>query len=425
MALEPLLLKHRNTPGSAALEFYLAQGGYEAAKKAIRDFAPDKLIEEVKASGLRGRGGAGFPCGMKWSFVPKSNDKPKYLAVNADESEPGTFKDRILIEQLPHLLLEGILICCWAVQIKTAYIYIRGEFTEGAKILQKAIDEAYAKGYFGKNALGSGLDVDVTLHRGAGAYICGEETGLLTSLEGNRGYPKLKPPFPATHGLFRCPTVVNNVETLSNLPFIVNRGAAWFKTIGTEKSPGGKLFCVCGHVKKPDTYEVPLGTPFKELLALAGGVLDDRPLKAVVPGGSSAPVLTADEAMKVNMDFDSLAAAKTMLGSGGVIVMHDGTCMVDALYNLLRFYHHESCGQCTPCREGTGWIEKILHRLEHGQGRTEDFSLLMDICDNMQGKTICVLADAAVLPTRSFVTKFRAEFEYHVKQRKCLVARDA
>ncbi|MBI5367103.1 MAG: SLBB domain-containing protein, partial [Planctomycetes bacterium] len=279
--------------------------------------------------------------------------------------------------------------------------------------------EARAAGYVGPNILGTPYGCEIYVHRGAGAYICGEETGLLTSLEGNRGYPKLKPPFPAVSGLFRSPTVVNNVETLANLPHILNRGAAWFKTMGTEKSPGPKLFCVCGHVKKPDTYETPLGIPFPELLKLAGGMMDDRPLKAVIPGGSSAPVLTAEEAMKINMDFDSLAAAKSMLGSGGVIVMNDRTCMVDALYNLLRFYHHESCGQCTPCREGTGWIEKILHRMEHGQGRTEDLSLLMDICDNMVGKTICVLADAAALPTRSFTQKFRAEFEQHVTMKKC------
>lgn len=347
---------------------------------------------------------------MKWGFVPKQSDKPKYLAVNADESEPGTFKDRLIMEKNPHLLLEGIIICCKAVGIHHAYIYIRGEFVFGANRLQNAIDRAYSEGILGENCLGSDFKLDVTVHRGAGAYICGEETGMLTSIEGDRGQPKLKPPFPAVEGLFGCPTVVNNVETLANLPYILEIGAEEYRKIGPENSPGPKLFCVSGHVEKPGVFELPMGVSLRTLIdEHAGGVWKGRKLKAVIPGGSSAHVLTADEC-DVAMDIESLAAAGTMLGSAGVIVMDETTCMVDALLNIMRFYHHESCGQCTPCREGTGWLEKIAHRIAVGGGRMEDLDLVTEVCDRMVGKTICALADAAAFPAESIVKKFREDF---------------
>ncbi len=393
-----------------SLKFYQSKGGYEQARKALNDWQPDDLIETVKAANLRGRGGAGFPTGVKWGFVPKQVDKPKYLAVNADESEPGTFKDRLIMEKNPHLLLEGIIICCKAVGIHHAYIYIRGEFVFGANRLQNAIDRAYSEGILGENCLGSDFKLDVTVHRGAGAYICGEETGMLTSIEGDRGQPKLKPPFPAVEGLFGCPTVVNNVETLANLPYILEIGAEEYRKIGPENSPGPKLLCVSGHVEKPGVFELPMGVSLRTLIdEHAGGVWKGRKLKAVIPGGSSAHVLTADEC-DVAMDIESLAAAGTMLGSAGVIVMDETTCMVDALLNIMRFYHHESCGQCTPCREGTGWLEKIAHRIAVGGGRIEDLDLVTEVCDRMVGKTICALADAAAFPAESIVKKFREDF---------------
>jgi len=414
-SFEKVLLAHVDEPDSHTLGFYLSHGGYEGAKTAILQHKPDEVIEIIKKSNLRGRGGAGFPCGLKWSFVPKSTPKPKYLAVNADESEPGTFKDRVIIERDPHQLLEGIIIACHAVGIRTSYIYIRGEFVHGARVLEKAVAEAYERGILGPKVLGTEMTLDVTVHRGAGAYICGEETGLLSSLEGKRGLPKIKPPFPAVEGLFGCPTVVNNVETLANLPHIMNRGADWFRSIGPEKSPGPKLICVSGHVNRPGTYEVPMGINLMVLINdVCGGVWKGRKLKAVIPGGTSAKILTAAEC-DVAMDFDSLASKGTMLGSGGVIVMDEKTDMVDGLYNILRFYHHESCGQCTPCREGTGWLEKIVGRIRAGNGRMEDIDLLVEICEMMVGKTICVLADAAAFPCESIVKKFRPEFEERVK----------
>jgi NADH-quinone oxidoreductase subunit F len=410
---EPFLTAHWKEEQSHTLEYYLKQGGYQAAKKAY-GMEPEAVIEEVKASGLRGRGGAGFPTGMKWGFVPKETGKPVYLACNADESEPGTFKDRYIIEHTPHLLLEGIQIACHAIGSNTAFIYIRGEFPEEARILEKAIAEAEDKKLLGKNAMGSGDDVIINVVRGAGAYICGEETGMLTSVEGFRGNPKLKPPFPAVSGLFQSPTIVNNVETLANLPFILERGASWHKSMGTEKSPGSKLFCLHGHITKPGIYELPLGTPLMELIeGIGGGVWKERTLKAVIPGGSSAPVLAAEHC-RINLDYESIQEAGSMLGSGGVTVMDDQTDMVWALYNLIRFYHHESCGQCTPCREGLGWLEKIMKRIYHGEGRVDDLDLIEDICKNMLGRTICVLADAAVFPTRSFIANFRAEFEARI-----------
>jgi NADH-quinone oxidoreductase subunit F len=417
-AFEPVLTQFVDAPGCETIDFHLAHGGYAGARRALADFAPAQLIEEVKKSGLRGRGGAGFPTGTKWGFVP-NDGRPTYLVCNADESEPGTFKDRLLIERRPHLLLEGVLIAARAIRARTAYLYIRGEMGDGAIRLQRAIDEAYARGFLGKNLFGTGCDLDVTVHRGAGAYICGEETSQLSSIEGGRAYPRLRPPYPAVEGLFRSPTVINNVETLCNLPFILTRGTAWFRSMGTDKSPGPKIFSVSGHVVRPGNYEAPLGVPLRTLIdAHAGGMLGGRKLKAVIPGGSSVPVLTAAEA-DVAMDFESLAVKGTMLGSGGVIVMDETTCMVDALWNLARFYHHESCGQCTPCREGCGWIEKILRRIERGEGRPGDLDLCLSVAQNMVGRTICVLADALAMPVKSFIEKFRNEFEAHIREKRC------
>jgi NADH-quinone oxidoreductase subunit F len=397
---------------------YESRGGYKAMRKAL-SMTPDAITAEVKASGLRGRGGAGFPTGMKWGFLPKQTEKPVYLCVNADESEPGTFKDRVIIEDDPHQLLEGILISSFAIKCHLAYIYIRGEMELGYERLWTAVREAQAAGLLGKNIFGTGFDLDVVVHRGAGAYICGEETGLIESLEGKRAYPRIKPPFPATHGLFGCPTIVNNVETLACVPHIVARGAEWFRSIGPEKSPGPKLFCVSGHVVKPGVYELPMGTPLREIIYdHAGGIPDGRTLKAVIPGGASMPVFTPAE-IDVAMDMDSVQRAGSFLGSAGVMVMDDTVCMVWALLGLQQFFHHESCGQCTPCREGTGWMHTVLERLEAGEGRMEDVDLLLGIAGNMMGNTICALADAAAMPTRAFVTKYRAEFEEHVRLGRC------
>ena len=416
---ELVLLRHRGIPDYHTLEVYERHGGYQATRKALTEFQPEQLVDLVKSSGLRGRGGAGFPTGLKWSFLPKQTEKPVYLCVNADESEPGTFKDREILEFDPHQMLEGIIISSYAIRCHLAFIYIRGEFVFGAKVLDRAVEEAYAKGYLGNNVLGSGFSLDVVVHRGAGAYICGEETGLIESLEGKRAYPRVKPPFPATYGVFGAPTIVNNVETLACVPHIVSRGADWFKSIGPEKGPGPKLYCVSGHVERPGVYELPMGTSLREILYThCGGIPGGRKLKAVIPGGSSVPLFTADE-IDVPMDFDSVAKAGSLLGSAGIIVMDDTTCMVRTLEVIARFYHHESCGQCTPCREGTGWLHKVLRHLEEGTGREEDLQLLIDISDNMMGNTVCVLADAAAMPTKSFVTKFKDEFADHVRLGRC------
>jgi NADH-quinone oxidoreductase subunit F len=419
---ERLLSRCRDIPGLRAIDVYLQHGGYEAVRKALTGHKPDELVELVKASNLRGRGGAGFPTGMKWGFLPKQTEKPVYLAVNADESEPGTFKDRQIIEFNPHLLIEGTLLSAYAIQSHTAYIYIRGEFAFGTAVLEAAIVEAYAKSHLGKHIYGSDFDLDVYVHRGAGAYICGEETGLIESLEGKRAYPRVKPPFPATHGVFGCPTIVNNVETLACVPAIVTRGAAWFKGIGPEKSPGPKLYCVSGHVARPGVFELPMGASLRGLIyEHAGGIPHGKRLKAVIPGGSSVPVLTADE-IDIAMDFESVAKAGSLLGSCGTIVMDEDTCMVRALRVIARFYRHESCGQCTPCREGTGWLEDLLMRLEYGGAQPHDVDLLRRIADNMMGNTICALADAAAMPVQSFVTKFRPEFERHIEVGGCPAA---
>ncbi len=416
---ELLLLRHREIPGLRKLDVYRQHGGYEAVRKALSECQPEQLVEMVKASNLRGRGGAGFPTGMKWSFLPKQTEKPVYLCVNADESEPGTFKDREIIEDDPHQLFEGIIISAFATRCHTAYIYIRGEFALGAERLEEALAEARAAGLVGKNILGTGFDCDIWVHRGAGAYICGEETGLIESLEGKRAYPRIKPPFPATHGLFGCPTIVNNVETLACVPHIVLRGADWFRAIGPEKSPGPKLFCVSGHVVRPGTYELPMGTPLREIIyEHAGGLPNGRKLKGVIPGGASMPVFTPDE-IDVPMDMDSVQKAGSFLGSAGIIVMDDTVCMVWTLMVLERFFAHESCGQCTPCREGSGWLYTVLSKLEHGQATPGDVDLLLNIAGNMMGNTICALADASAMPARAFITKYRAEFEQHAALGRC------
>ena len=420
--MEKILLRNIETTDSHTLAVYKSRGGYRAFEQVLRGMSPEKLIEEVKASGLRGRGGAGFPTGMKWGFVPKESPKPKYVICNADESEPGTFKDRLLIEKDPHAVIEGTILAAYAIQSHMAFIYIRGELVFGSKVLQGAIDEAAQAGYLGKNILGSGYDLELILHRGAGAYICGEETGLLSSLEGGRGWPKVKPPFPATHGLFGCPTVVNNVETLATLPWIIDQGAARYAAIGTEKSKGTKLFSVSGHIRKPGVYEVEMGYPFKRFLEEdCGGVPDGRKLKGVIPGGSSMPVLRADELEPVRMDYESMQAAGSMLGSGGVIVMDDSTCMVQAAWNVARFYAHESCGQCTPCREGCHWMEKIFRRIESGEGEKGDLDLVLNISGNITGNTICPFGDAAAWPAAAFIKKYREEFEAHITQKRCVV----
>ncbi len=407
-------------PGyGGTIEEYLATGGYQAIAKALKEHTPASLIDLVKRSGLRGRGGAGFPTGVKWSFVPKDPGVTKYLVCNADESEPGTFKDRDLITLDPHQLLEGIALASFAIGARTAYLYIRGEFIAGASILDRAIQDATARGVLGNDVLGSGFSLDLHLHRGAGAYICGEETALLESLEGKRGLPRLKPPFPATAGLYRLPTVVNNVETLCNLPHIVLHGAEWFSSIGTAKSTGTRIFSVSGHVGRPGNYELPIDVPMRELIFQhAGGMLEGRRLKAVIPGGSSVPVLT-EQHLETRMDFESLAKAGSMAGSGGVIVMDHTTCMVRVAEVVARFYHHESCGQCTQCREGTAWLHKTLRRIEEGSGRKADLDLVLDICDNMKGKTICPLSDAAAMPVESYLKYFGHEFEQHIVEQAC------
>jgi NADH-quinone oxidoreductase subunit F len=404
-----VLSEYFGDPEARTLKGWEARGGYKALRKAL-GMTPGDIVNEVKASGLRGRGGAGFPTGVKWSFMPQASEKPHYLLCNADESEPGTFKDRELMRWTPHALIEGCLIGAHAIRAKHAYIYIRGEFFEAAQIMARAIEEAYAAGYIGKNIMGSGIDIDLTFHLGAGAYICGEETGLMNSLEGRRGEPRIKPPFPAVSGAFGKPSTINNVETLIAAAHIVLNGADWYKQWGTEKSTGTKLFCVSGHVARPGNYEVPMGFNFKEFIYdVCGGTPGGRPIKAVIPGGSSVPILTADE-LDIGMDYEAMAAAGTMLGCGSVIVMDDTTNIVKQVRRMVDFYSHESCGQCTPCREGTTWAAKILRRIENGRGSPEDLETLMQISDNMSGKTICVLSDAAAAPIVSSIEKFRDEY---------------
>jgi NADH-quinone oxidoreductase subunit F len=420
----PLLFSDIETPGLRSIDTYRKGGGYEMAKTWIGGKkSPEECIEVVKASGLRGRGGAGFPTGLKWSFVPKDSPKPRYLVCNADESEPGTFKDRELMEKNPHLLIEGMILSAYAIKANTGYLYLRGEFETLQRILDKAIGEARAAGLIGSKVAGSDFAFELHTHLGAGAYICGEETALLSSLEGYRGQPRLKPPFPAVEGLYACPTIVNNVETLMNVPPILRNGAAWFRQWGTEKSPGTKIFSVSGPVKRPGNYEVPLGMPLSQLLnEHCGGLRDGVRVKAVIPGGSSVPLLPASM-LDTGLDFESMVAAGTLLGSGGVIVIDDQTCIVDALYNITRFYEHESCGKCTPCREGTYWMSEIFERLESGHGREQDIDLLWDVSDNIMGKSFCALGDAAAMPVLGAIKHFREEFDYHVSHKRCLVNR--
>ena len=391
-------------------------GAYSSLEKVF-GMEPAEVTEVVKASGLRGRGGAGFPTGLKWTFLPKGLDKPVYLAVNSDESEPATFKDRYILVRDPHLLIEGIIICCYAINSHDAYIYIRGEYTTQVKVLQAAIDEAYAAGYLGDKVAGNDFRVDVTVHRGAGAYICGEETALLESIEGKKGQPRSKPPFPAVEGLYGCPTIINNVQSIASLPYILTNGADAYKQFGTEKSPGTHLFGISGLVKTPGMYELPLGLPLLEVVnTVAGGARDGRKLKAIIPGGSSTPVLTVEEAQDVTLDYESMAAHKTMFGSGGIVVLDDTVDTVKLAENLVHFYHHESCGQCTPCREGLGWMLKILKKIIAGQGKREDINLLLELCDNIEMKTVCVLSAACTMSLRSYLNKFRPEFEAYVSK---------
>ena len=416
--MDPAITAYVRDPNSFTLEFYLRHGGYDGLRKALAR-TPAQVIEDVKAAGLRGRGGAGFPAGMKWQFVPKDSPKPKYVCCNADESEPGTFKDHVIMERYPHLLLEGCAIGCYAIGAKVAYIYIRGEFYHVQQVLEFAIQEARAKGYLGKNIFGSGFDCEIFVHRGAGAYEAGEESALLESLEGKRAQPRLRPPFPAVVGLYGCPTVINNVETLSNVPLILTNGAEWYASVGPEKNTGPKLYCVSGHVKRPGVFEAPMTVTLRELIYdYAGGMRDGHQLKAVIPGGSSTPVLLPDQ-IDAQASFDGLAKAGSMLGSAAIIVMDDTTCMVWAAENLLHFYRHESCGKCTPCREGTDWLYKLLRRIERGEGRMADLDLLFDVANNIGGKTLCPFGDAAVAPVLSTIAKFRAEYEAHIREGCC------
>jgi NADH-quinone oxidoreductase subunit F len=420
----PILSTRFKDPEGTWFDAYVKDGGYASARKAL-SMRPAAIIDEVGKANLRGLGGAGFPSARKWSFIPKDSPKPKYLVVNADEGEPGTFKDRYILERDPHALLEGMIVAAYTIGSHKAYVYIRGEYFRSAERFGRAVEEAYAKGWLGKNIQGSGYDLDVVIHRGAGAYICGEETALLSSLEGGKGFPKLKPPFPAISGLFQCPTIVNNVETLACVPYILNHGAEKFAGIGTPKQGGTRLFSVSGHVNRPGLYEAPVSVTLRELIEKhAQGVRGGRKLKAVIPGGISAKVLTAEE-IDVRMDFDSLIAAGSMAGSGGVIVMDDTTCMVDALESATKFFAHESCGQCSPCREGTGWIHRIMRRVTDAKGRLQDLEDLLAIASDMEGKTICVFADAAAWPVQSYIAKFRAEFEEHIRTGNCVRASEA
>jgi NADH-quinone oxidoreductase subunit F len=401
------------------LEVYEKLGGYRSLKKVFK-MKPEEITDHVRKSGLRGRGGAGFSAGMKWGFVPKSIDKPKYLCVNADEGEPGTFKDRKILQLDPHRMIEGIITCSYAVGIHTAYVYIRGEYTKPRLRTQQAIDEAYEKGYLGKNIKGSGFDLDVIVHRGAGAYICGEETGLIESLEGKKGQPRAKPPYPAVVGVFGCPTVVNNVETLSALPFIMNEGWEAYARLGTEKSTGTMLFSISGSVERPGVYEGEFGVNLWDFIERStGGIRGGRKLKAVIPGGSSSSILTAEEARSTNLDYESIAAAGSMVGSGAIMVLGEDDCVVKALRVIARFYAHESCGQCPQCREGTYFISQLAERLESGYGDESDVEKILNTCPMMMGVTVCVLADSIAMPAKSYIEKFRHEFDEHVKQKRC------
>ncbi|MBI5780427.1 MAG: NADH-quinone oxidoreductase subunit NuoF [Rhodocyclales bacterium] len=422
MSAQGLILKGLDGDRTWRLKDYEARGGYSALRRLLTEkVPPEQVIQEVKASGLRGRGGAGFPTGLKWSFMPRQFPGEKYVVCNSDEGEPGTFKDRDILRYNPHAVIEGMIIAGYAMGCRRGYNYIHGEIFEVYLRFEEALEEARAAGYLGENILGSDFSFDLYAHHGYGAYICGEETALLESIEGKKGQPRFKPPFPASFGLYGKPTTINNTETFASVPFILQMGGEAFLNLGKPNNGGTKIFSVSGHVNRPGNYEVPLGTPFAELLEMAGGVRGGRKLKAVIPGGSSAPVLPAEIMMQCTMDYDSIAKAGSMLGSGAVIVMDETTCMVKALERLSYFYFEESCGQCTPCREGTGWLYRVVHRIEHGQGRPEDLALLESVTGNIMGRTICALGDAASMPVQSFIKHFRSEFEHHIEHKQCLV----
>lgn len=404
------------------LEAYRSVGGYQVWQRILKEQTPaEEIIAELKLSCLRGRGGAGFPTGLKWSFMNRNSPEQKYVVCNSDEGEPGTCKDRDILRYNPHQLIEGMAIGGYVMGASKGYNYIRGEFWEPFARMEGALEEAYQAGLLGTNINGSGVDFDLYNHLGAGAYICGEETALLNSLEGQKGQPRFKPPFPANFGLYGKPTTINNTETYASVPVILEKGGQWFLDVGKPNNGGTKLFSVSGHVNNPGNFEVPLGTPFRDLLEMAGGVLNGRKLKAVIPGGSSMPVLPGDVMMDLDMDYDSIQKAGSGLGSGAVIIMDETTCMVDALARLSEFYHDESCGQCTPCREGTGWLARILHRIEHGQGEHGDLELLKRVADNIEGRTICALGEAAAWPVQSFLKHFFDEFKYHIDHKRCMV----
>ncbi|MCX7833948.1 MAG: NADH-quinone oxidoreductase subunit NuoF [Ignavibacteria bacterium] len=415
--MEKIILK--DIPDLHKISVYEAHGGYKALKKALKKMTPDEVIEEVKKSNLRGRGGACFPTGLKWSFMPKDNSKPKFLCCNGDESEPGSFKDREIFEKNPHQFIEGALIACYAMGIKTAYLYIRGEYYKWIKIMEKKLEEAYKKGYIGKNILGTKFSVDIYIHKGAGAYICGEESALMNSIEGKRGYPRVKPPFPPQYGLWGYPTTINNIETLANVPEIINKGGKWYASIGEPKHPGTLLFGVSGHINKPGVYELETGTPLMTIINdYCGGVTDNKEIKMVIPGGTSMPPLTKEECSTIKMDDASLKAIGSSIGTAGIIVMNEDTDILKVLIRIVQFYYHESCGQCTPCREGCGWLLKILKRIDEGLGRKEDLDLLINISDNIAGKTICAFGEAVALPVKWTIIKFREEFENKIKSEK-------
>lgn len=408
------------------VEKYESRGGYAAWKKVLGGLTPQAVIDQIKSSGLRGRGGAGFPTGLKLSFVPKDSPKPRYLCCNADESEPGTCKDRVLMERDPHGVIEGMAIAAYAIGCHLMFIYIRGEFHHCIERIEQAADEAHRRGHLGKNIYGSGYDLDMIIHTGGGAYICGEETGLLNSLEGEKGLARIRPPFPAIEGLYACPTIVNNVETLAAIPHIINRGADWYKSMGTEKSTGTKIFSLSGHVKRPGNYEVEVGFPLRKLIyddAYGGGILGDKKLKGVIPGGASTPFLTPDM-IDVNLDYESLVDVGSMLGSGGVIVFHEETCIVWIIQKLIHFFRHESCGKCTPCREGTSWLEQMISQIESGQGQSGDIEKIEEVCGNILGRTICPLGDAAVMPIQSAMKHWRDEWQYHIDHGQCQTKTD-
>jgi NADH-quinone oxidoreductase subunit F len=416
----PLLSKYFGDAGATSYDGWVKRGGYEGLRKALT-MTPEAVIEEVKLSGLRGRGGAGFPTGLKWSFMPKNDGKPHYLVCNADESEPGTFKDREIMRWTPHSLIEGCALTSYAIGAERCYIYIRGEFTTEFKVMTAAVAEAYAAGALGGNVFGSGRRIEMVLHRGAGAYICGEETAMMNSIEGKRGNPRIKPPFPAVAGVFGVPTTINNVETLAATPHIIKQGGEWYKGLckGNPKSTGTKLISVCGHVQRPGNYEIVMGTSMKELIfEMAGGMRPGRTLKAVIPGGSSVPIMTAAEVEGCQMDYEGIVAKGSMLGSGGMIVMDDSTDLVYQIMRLARFYAHESCAQCTQCREGTAWTTRILERILAGKGKPGDLDLLLDLSENMTGKTICVLSDSCAAPVVSGIKKFRTEFDAYIERSK-------